>query len=111
MKNKNYISDYMSDISESFTELLNMLCYDGKDHLDRKRVEPNNGLFDKDFLIKCIEVFRSGSYSCDWEVIVEKGCDDALLNIKGFCEVLIESCVDWDIDQNIIDSLRKIKES
>jgi hypothetical protein len=106
MKNKNRISDYMYEISESFTELLNMLCHDG-----RKRVEPNNGVFDKDFLIKCIEVFRSGSYSRDKEVVVERGCDDALLNIKGFCEVVIEDCIDWDVSQNIIDSLNRIKES
>jgi hypothetical protein len=111
MKKKNRISDYIYEISESFTELLNMLCHDGKDHLDRKRVEPNSGVFDKDFLIKCIEVFRSGSYSRDREVVVERGCDDALLNIKGFCEVVIEDCINWDVSQNIIDSLSKIKES
>jgi len=45
------------------------------------------------------------------EVVVERGCCDALLNIKGFCEVVIEDCIDWDVSQNIIDSLNRIKES
>jgi len=104
-------NESMEEILETVTDLFVDFCYRGE-YYNYYKMIPNNGVFNKDFIIKFIDLVKNGAYSQDFEYTIRRGCEEVLQNIELFCKILKKEIIDnsgitWELDEPLIENIIK----
>lgn len=114
-KNIEVFNESMEEILESITDIFVDFC-DRGEYFNYYKMTPNKGIFDKEFIIKFIDLVKNGAYSRDYEYTIKRGCEEALQDISLFCNLLKKEIVDnsgitWELDEPLVKNIIKSLDS
>lgn len=95
-------------ITEGFFDLFVMMSLDGQSYTG-KVCEPNQGLFDEEFIKKFIDEVKNGSYDRSIELRVLDGCDACIRDIGEFCTLMRPRVIDcFEVGSDRSESERQL---